>query len=111
MNQLPDNLMRVRTSATINGFRWEGARITQLNWTPLLDLDEDAALRTIFEGTAKETGEGFFRALVKNLGKALHVHGAMVTQCATDKRVLHALAFWMDGQFVKDYRFDIAGTP
>ena len=31
------------------------------------DLDEDAALRTILEGTATETGEQFFTALVKNL--------------------------------------------
>ena len=83
----------------------------QLDREPLLDLDEDAALRTIFEGTAKETGERFFRALVENLAKALDVHGAMVTRCGADKRELHALAFWMDGQFVEDYRFDISGTP
>ena len=35
----------------------------------------------------------------------------MVTRCGADKRELHALAFWMDGQFVEDYRFDITGTP
>ncbi len=88
-----------------------GCRIVQLDGDPLLDLDEDVALRTIFEGTAKETGEEFFRALVENLGKALSVHGAMVTRCGAEKRELHALAFWMDGQFVEDYRFDTAGTP
>ena len=32
--------------------------------TPLRDLDEDAALRSILEGTATETGERFFAALV-----------------------------------------------
>jgi PAS domain S-box-containing protein len=76
-----------------------------------LDLDEDAALRTILEGTATETGEGFFRALAENLTKALQVHGAMVTQCGAEPRELNALAFWMDGQPVEDYVLDIAGTP
>ena len=65
----------------------------------------------IFEGTAKETGERFFRALVENLAKALGVDGAMVTRCGAEMHELHALAFWMDGRFVEDYRFDIAGTP
>ena len=37
----------------------------------LQDLDEDAALRAIIEGTATETGERFFAALVKNLAKAM----------------------------------------
>ena len=36
---------------------------------PLLDLGEDAALRTILEGTATETGQRFFYALVENLAK------------------------------------------
>ena len=34
-------------------------------------LDEVAELRQIVEGTAKETGEGFFAALVEHLAKAL----------------------------------------
>lgn len=88
-----------------------GCRIEQLDHAPLLDLDADAALREIFEGTAKETGEGFFRALVESLAKSLDVHGAMVTRCGADKRDLLALAFWMDGQFVEDYKLDITGTP
>ncbi len=83
----------------------------RLDSAPLLDLDEVAALRTIVEGTAKETGEGFFRALVENLAKGLDVHGAMVTRRGADKRELQALAFWMDGRMVEDYRFDITGTP
>ena len=35
----------------------------------------------------------------------------MVTQCVADKRQLQALAFWMDGNWVPDYVFDIPGTP
>jgi PAS domain S-box-containing protein len=77
----------------------------------LVDLDEDAALRMLLEGTATTTGEHFFSALVENLSKALNTHGAMVTRCVPDKRQLKALAFRMDGQWIEDYTFDIPGTP
>jgi PAS domain S-box-containing protein len=78
---------------------------------PLGGLDEGAALRSILEGTAKETGEGFFVALVENLAKALNTHGAWVTEYIKERRRLRALAFWMDGQWIQNYEVDIAGTP
>ncbi|HEX9742783.1 MAG TPA: sigma 54-interacting transcriptional regulator [Nitrospiraceae bacterium] len=78
---------------------------------PLHGLEADAALRAILEGTATETGHGFFAALVQNLAKVLGTHGAWVTEYFPEKRRLHALAFWMDNQWVKDYEVDIAGTP
>ena len=78
---------------------------------PLAELDEGAALRSILEGTANETGERFFAALVENLAKALKTHGAWVTEYNQERRRLRALAFWMDGQWVQDYEVDIAGTP
>ncbi|WP_455377228.1 sigma-54-dependent Fis family transcriptional regulator [Petrachloros mirabilis] len=81
------------------------------NPRPLSGLEPDAALLAILEGTAAETGQGFFAALVKNLAKALGTHGAWVTEYFPQTRRLRALAFWMDGQWVKDYEIDIAGTP
>ena len=78
---------------------------------PLQDLETDEALRAILQGTATETGHGFFAALVQNLSKALGTHGAWVTEYFPEARRLRALAFWMDGQWVKDYEVDIAGTP
>ncbi len=78
---------------------------------PLQDLETDAALRAILEGTAMETGQQFFAALVQNLGKTLGTHGAWVTEYFPEQRRLRALAFWMDGQWVKDYEVDIVGTP
>ncbi len=78
---------------------------------PLRSLEPDAALRAILQGTAAETGQGFFSALVQNLAGALGTHGAWVTEYFPEKRRLHALAFWLDGQWVKDYEVDIAGTP
>ncbi|WP_202967299.1 sigma-54 interaction domain-containing protein [Nitrospira moscoviensis] len=68
-------------------------------------------MRAILEGTATETGHGFFAALVQNLAKALGTHGAWVTEYFPETRRLRALAFWMDGGWVKDYEVDIAGTP
>jgi hypothetical protein len=49
--------------------------MTRQDQLPLRELDEDAALRTILEGTATETGEKFFSALVENLAKALKTQG------------------------------------
>src|SRR5215475_4507867 len=86
-------------------------RMTDLDRMPLLDLDEDLALRTILEGTATQTGERFFHALVENLAKALHTHGAMVTRWRPDKRLLQSYAFWMNGDWRDDFVFDITGTP
>jgi len=77
----------------------------------LQDLDEDAALRAIVEGTATETGERFFAALVENLAKAMNTHGALVTEYIQESRRLRALAFWLGGEFIDDYEYDIAGTP
>ena len=74
-------------------------------------LDEDAALRTILEETATETGERFFIALVENLAKALKTQGAWITEYIKEDRRLWALAFWMGGRWVHDYEYDIAGTP
>ncbi len=74
-------------------------------------LDEDAALRTILEGTATETGERFFIALVENLAKALKTQRAWITEYIKEYRRLRAIAFWMGGRWVHDYEYDIAGTP
>ena len=78
---------------------------------PLSNIHEDIALRMILEGTATETGERFFEALVENLAKALKTHGAFVTEYQRECRRMRALAFWMDGGWIKDWEMDITGTP
>src|SRR4029079_13215970 len=78
---------------------------------PLQDIDLGIALRQILEGTATETGEQFFQALVKNLASALNTHGAWVTEYFPESRRLRALAFWMGGQWLKDWEMVINGTP
>ena len=78
---------------------------------PLQDIDLDVALRKILEGTATETGEQFFKALVENLAAALNTHGAWVTEYFPESRRLKALAFWMGGQWLKDWEMVVNGTP
>jgi hypothetical protein len=59
--------------------------------SPLSNIEADAALRAILEGTATKTGEGFFASLVQNLAKALGTHGAWVTEYFPERRRLRAL--------------------
>ena len=79
--------------------------------SPLARIDEDQALRLILEGTAKETGEAFFRALVRNLSVALQVPFAWISEWLPAERRLRTLAFWCDGRFVDDYQYAVDGTP
>src|SRR5690606_21431938 len=74
-------------------------------------IDANIVLRTLFETTAAETGQRCFEALVQGLCRARDVHGAGVTRYLPDKRRLRAIAFWIDGRFVSDYEYDVAGTP
>ena len=78
---------------------------------PLHDVDVDAALRAVLEGTATETGERFFAALVQNLARVLNTHGAWVTEYIEPERRLKALAFWMGGQWIHGWEMVIDGTP
>jgi PAS domain S-box-containing protein len=75
------------------------------------DDPAQAALQVVFQGTASETGERFFMALVENLARALDTRGAWVTEFLPAERRLRALAFWLGGQWVEHYEQDIDGTP
>ena len=76
-----------------------------------LSAYENHLLQAVFEGTAKETGRAFFEALVKHLCRALHTHGAWVTEYLEAEARLKAIAFWLGDDFVPDYEYDISGTP
>ncbi len=79
--------------------------------TTMRKLDEETALRIVMEGTASETGENFFKALVENLAKVLNIKGAWVTEYNKENRQLNSLAFWLAGDWVEQYNYNIAGTP
>ena len=78
---------------------------------PLQGLEEHEALKLILEGTSRETGREFFRALVLSLATALRTHGAWVARLDRRAHELDSFALWLDGRFVDDYRYAIGGTP
>jgi len=69
------------------------------------------ALRAILAGTTGETGARFFAQLVQNLAAVLQTRGVWVTEYVKDRRLLRAIAFWYDGQWVADYEYGVDGTP
>jgi PAS domain S-box-containing protein len=79
--------------------------------TSVDDFDENAALEAIVAGTASETGEQFFQALVKNLAEALGTAGAWVTEYFPGSRTLRPHAFWLRGGYIEGYEKPIDGTP
>jgi PAS domain S-box-containing protein len=78
---------------------------------PLQVGDENTALRAILEGTASETGERFFAALVKHLAAALSTQGAWVTEYLGQSNRLRSLAFWLEGKSRPNVEYDVVGTP
>ena len=71
----------------------------------------DPDLAALLAGTAAETGEGFFAALVENLARALGTSGAWVTDYRVEAQRLRSFALWMNGKPVSDFEYDLAGTP
>ncbi len=85
--------------------------MTQEHSTTRRQIREDAALRLVVKGTASTTGVEFFRALVRNLCAALDTAGAWITELEPEGRRLRSLAFWLNGEYVEHYEYDLAGTP
>jgi PAS domain S-box-containing protein len=75
------------------------------------DREEVAALRDIVEGTARHTGEEFFRALVRNLSTATGVPNAFVAEFAGGTARVRTLAFWQGDGFIPNAEWALAGTP
>jgi PAS domain S-box-containing protein len=71
----------------------------------------EALIRYLLEGTSSETGQAFLRALVRSAALAMDVAGVWVTEYLPKRKVLRSVAFWMNGQYVEDYEYNIAGTP
>jgi PAS domain S-box-containing protein len=80
------------------------------NDTRPADDAEVAALRAIFEGTARDTGDEFFQSLVRNLAQAMDTHYAFVAQFVGPQRV-RTLAFWLRDHISENVEWDLPGTP
>ena len=73
-------------------------------------LDENSIIRRILEGTATETGDRFFDALVINLAAALNTYGAWVTEYLPQTHQLRAIALFMGGELTHGFTYDVADT-
>ncbi len=73
--------------------------------------DENALLLSILDGTAHETGEAFFRSLVKELASVLNTYGALVADYLPDIKQLRPRAYWLGDEWVDPGAYNIAGTP
>jgi PAS domain S-box-containing protein len=72
---------------------------------------DESPWEAVVAGVAAETGEKFFAALVRNLAQALGVAGVWVTEYLPEPNRLRALSFWLDGDYVSEYEYDVGGTP
>ncbi|NOT24111.1 MAG: PAS domain S-box protein [Nitrospiraceae bacterium] len=77
------------------------------------DLREQSQLlHTIVEGTAAETGDEFFAALVTHLTSTLHVQYAVIGQvCEGEPKKIRTLAVSAGGTLVDNFEYELAHTP
>jgi PAS domain S-box-containing protein len=68
-----------------------------------MDAAELAALCAI--------GDEFFRSMVRNLSLATGVANAFIAEFADLKTKIRTIAFWMNGEFVENREWELAGTP
>jgi PAS domain S-box-containing protein len=73
--------------------------------------EDNALLLNILDGTSRETGADFFRALVKELAAALNTYGALVADYVSERSQLRPRAYWLGDRWVEPGPYDIAGTP
>ena len=78
---------------------------------PVAGGDEIAALSAIVEGTARDTGEVFFRSLVRHLAGAIGVEYAFIAEFAGTCTRVRTLAYWGKGQIRENIEYGLAGTP
>jgi PAS domain S-box-containing protein len=72
----------------------------------------EAVVDAISKGTAGQSGEPFFHALVQHFARALHIECAFITECCNRPPTrARTLAFWRGGRFDENFEYDLAGTP
>ena len=89
------------TSDEIQVFKLFGERAGVEIYRQVIELslkEREATLRTIAEGTAREVGVEFFRALVKNMATALDVDYAYISELGDDGKTFRSRAGWGKGQ-------------
>jgi len=73
--------------------------------------NREALIQHLVEGTSSQTGQEFFRTLVRSAAMAMDVAGVWVTEYLPERKVLRSIAFWLSDHYVEDYEYAIRGTP
>ncbi len=68
-------------------------------------------LRSLFEATAREMGDDFFRALVRQLAELLESRHAFISELLPSRMRARSLAYWADGRYLDPFEYDLAGSP
>lgn len=73
---------------------------------------DDLAFRSIVEGTSAQTGNEFFKSLVRHLASALPARCAMVSEVLeTPHAQCRIIAGWNGEQFVSGHEYEVNRTP
>jgi len=73
--------------------------------------DDLRALHAVVEGTARGTGQQFFRSLVRHLAEAIDVRYAVVAEFPKAPPHVRTLAFWERDRLGTNFEYDFTGTP
>src|SRR3984957_6623559 len=90
--------------AALGVANWEGSDVLAVR-------DDLRALRDIVEGTARGTGEEFFRSLVRRLASVIDVPYAVVAEFADVHTRVRTVAFWARDRIMDSMEYDLAATP
>jgi PAS domain S-box-containing protein len=86
---------------------------TGLGEAPAISAGRDdlGALHAVVQGTARGTGQKFFRSLVRHLADAIGVHYAVVAEFPKAPPHVRTLAFWERDRVGPNFEYDFTGTP
>ncbi len=105
---------RVWTAYSVIGQLDEG-RLFRI-WGTQRDITErrqnDALIFNISRGVAAETGENFFRSLIKHLSKVLNADYAFIAETVPDRPgVLQTITVCKAGEHIDNFECQLTGTP
>jgi PAS domain S-box-containing protein len=93
----------------IEGKQWGAISITK-DITDRRRVEE--ALRDIAQGAPAAGGAAFFRALAKDLSKALDVQYAFLAEFPdTQRSTVHTVAVWAQGQVTENFTWEMVNSP
>lgn len=82
----------------------------------VIDIHEERqifeATKIIFKDMAKIRGQAFFKSMAYNISQIIGVKYCVIAAPKSDDFCdMKALAFWENGQYLKDIEYPLAGTP